>query len=626
MKHLIVGTAGHVDHGKTALIKYLTGTDTDRLIEEKKRGISIDIGFAVLRCGEELTLGIVDVPGHEKFLKNMLAGTGGIDLVLLIIAADEGIMPQTREHFEMLQCLGVAKGIVVITKTDKVDAEWLEMVEEEVQGFIKGSFLDGAPIARVSAVSGDGMDALRQLIMQEAINVNERDKAAPFRLWIDRAFNLKGHGLVTTGSVLSGAVKAGDTVVMQPDGRQVKIREIETHNQNALTVNAGQRASFKITGLSLADVGRGMAISEDGYGEKGHVWDASVSWRNRFPSGTRIRFHIGTAEFIGRMVYSPADAEVSLIRIYLEQHLVAALGDHGLLRRYSPQNLIGGVLLLRPAERGTPRELLASLTQNVKRQDQAGTMLAILSLAKEPLTLKEWKRRAGYVNKESVEKAARELIHGAKVKQAENYYITAEQLTQLQKNLLNELASYHREKPSETGLSREVLRQKLHQPGQFTDWLLQEGVRQKLVVMHEDFVALPTHAAKHGSIKEEILSQMEALVPDNEIVEISPEWIAEKIKRPLSEIKPIFDAMIREKIVIRLTGVHVYRKTIQYIGSVIQQHFKTNPTLSVGELRDLLGTSRRLVIPILEYFDSHKYTVRKEDCRLPGPNLQNLSE
>ena len=214
MKHLIVGTAGHVDHGKTALIKYLTGTDTDRLKEEKSRGISIDIGFAVLRLEEMITLGIVDVPGHERFLKNMLAGTGGIDLVLLIVAADEGIMPQTREHFEMLQCFGVRNGIVVITKIDKVESEWIDLVEEEIHAYLSGTFLADAPLCKISSVSGDGMNDLRRTLLEEGKKIVERDKTAPFRLWIDRAFNLKGHGLIVTGSVLSGDASTGDTLIL----------------------------------------------------------------------------------------------------------------------------------------------------------------------------------------------------------------------------------------------------------------------------------------------------------------------------------------------------------------------------------------------------------------------------
>ena len=628
MKHLIVGTAGHVDHGKTALIKYLTGTDTDRLKEEKNRGISIDIGFAVLRCEEEIVLGIVDVPGHERFLKNMLAGTGSIDLALLVIAADEGIMPQTREHFEMLQCFGVKKGIIVITKIDKVDLEWLSLIEEEIRDYLAGSFLSDAPLCKVSSVSGAGIDELKEVMQAEAKKVVERDIRAPFRLWIDRAFNLRGQGLIVTGSVLSGSVNTGDSIVIYPAGSQVKIREIESHNQNVTRASAGQRASFKLAGLSLTEAERGMVLSAPGYGQKSKGWECIVAWKSRFPSGTRVRFHIGTGEFIGRMAYKETDEKPeTLARLYLEEPIVAGLGDRGLLRRYSPQNLIGGVILLSPLERGSQKKAgLARLAGDLKKDDQAGVMNDLLELSREPLNLNEWMTRGGYGNASSASHAVSNLLKGGKVKQAGNFYLTVDQFTQMQISAKEYLTEYHRQKPSEIGISREILRHKIHLPNQIADWFLQETAEQGLIKIHEEFVALPTHAARHVDERSQLVLQFEKLMPVQELVEITPEWLADKLHRPISEMKPFFDTLIREKMIIRLTGVHVYRKTIQYIGSVIQHHFQSHETLSVGELRDLLNTSRRLVIPVLEYFDLHKYTIRKDDNRVPGPNLTNLSE
>ncbi len=227
MKYLILGTAGHVDHGKTALIRLLTGTDTDRLKEEKTRGISIDIGFAALRYQNSLILGIVDVPGHERFLKNMLAGTGGIDLAMLVIAADEGIMPQTREHMEMLQYFGVKHGIVVLNKIDKVDAEWLELIETDIKEYLAGTFLADSPICRISAITGTGLAALKLSLKQEAEKVEERDKKAPFRMWIDRAFNMKGQGLIVTGSVLTGTLQTGESLTLYPTAAPVKIKRLK---------------------------------------------------------------------------------------------------------------------------------------------------------------------------------------------------------------------------------------------------------------------------------------------------------------------------------------------------------------------------------------------------------------
>ena len=262
MKHLIIGTAGHVDHGKSALIKALTGTDTDRLKEEKQRGISIDLGFAALSLGKDIQAGIVDVPGHERFLKNMLAGTGGIDMAMLVIAADEGVMPQTREHLAMLNLYGIKNGIVVINKIDKVESEWLELVEEDVKSTLAGTFLTHAPLCRVSAATGQGIAELRRILADVAGTLPARDSMAPFRLWIDRAFTVKGYGVVVTGSVLSGTAKLGDNLILYPSAKPVRIRGLETHGTKAEKVMAGQRAAINITGADLNEVSRGMALAD----------------------------------------------------------------------------------------------------------------------------------------------------------------------------------------------------------------------------------------------------------------------------------------------------------------------------------------------------------------------------
>ena len=627
VKHLIVGTAGHVDHGKTALIKTLTGVDTDRLAEEKKRGISIDIGFAVLRYENELVLGIVDVPGHERFLKNMLAGTGGVDLAMLVIAADEGIMPQTREHMEMLACFGVTRGVAVLSKIDKVDKEWLNMVEEEVRNFLADSFLAAAPLCRVSAVTGEGMEELRRSLQGEAEKLTQRDRRAPFHLWIDRAFYLKGQGLIVTGSALSGTLQSGGEVELQPDGISVRIREIQTHNQSVTEIGAGQRASFNITGLSLPDVERGKALSEAGFGRKSRSWDAWIQWRNTFPSGTRVRFHLGTGEFIGRLAHRGSlDGKEGLVRLYLEQPIMAALGERGLLRRYSPQDLIGGVTLLAPHERPREPEHLLSLAANVKQQDVKGILTDLLALAGEPLELVEWTARAGYINKDAVKNAVKDLLASGRVRQAGKYYITAKRTEVLMAKSLEILAEYHRIKPNEAGIARETLRQRLHIPEGFADWFFQEAGSQGYLELRKEFAALPTHATKHEQERSQLVDELERLIPANEIVEITPEWLAVKFQRPLAETKIFFDGLVRERTLIRLAGVHVYRKTIQYIGEAIHSHFQQHKTLSVGELRDLIHVSRRLAIPLLEYFDMNKITVRQGDVRVPGANLKNLSE
>lgn len=630
MKHLIVGTAGHVDHGKTALVKMLTGTDADRLKEEKVRGISIDIGFAALRFPEELTLGIVDVPGHERYLKNMLAGTGGIDMAMLVIAADEGIMPQTREHFAMLRCFGITHGLVVLNKIDKVDEEWLELIEEDIRNFLKETFLDQAPICRVSAKSGEGLEALKQTLYTEANKINERDRQAPFRLWIDRAFNFKGQGLMVTGSVISGTLQSGTMLALYPESTPVKVREIESHNQKVTVIGAGQRASLNLTGTGLAEIRRGMFLSEEGYCQEGVIWEVEIQWKQVYPSGTRVRLHLGTGEFIGRLSYqknSEGNNTPSLVRLHLEQKIAGSVGDQGLIRRFSPQDLIGGVTLLSLAERGRHRQaLLGRLAEAQRKHDYPELLLSLLLLCKRPPTQKEWQHSAGYINRHAVENAIEQLIKLKKVNKAGNYYVATESITELQALLKRELDEYHRAKPSEPGLSRETLREKIKLPSDISDWFFQHAVKCGLIISQGEFVASPKHAGQHRETVDELRAMMETVIPVKELIDITPQWLAEKMVRPIDQIRPFFDRMVREKVLIRLTGVHVYRNTMQYISSIIQQHFQTHETLSVGEIRDLLNTSRRLIIPVMEYYDSNNYTKRDGDVRRPGPVMANLSE
>jgi selenocysteine-specific elongation factor len=630
MKYLIVGTAGHVDHGKTALIRLLTGTDTDRLKEEKTRGISIDIGFAALRYQNSLILGIVDVPGHERFLKNMLAGTGGIDLAMLVIAADEGIMPQTREHMEMLQYFGVKHGIVVLNKIDKVDAEWLELIETDIKEYLAGTFLADSPVCRISAITGTGLAALKLSLKQEAEKVEERDKKAPFRMWIDRAFNMKGQGLIVTGSVLTGTLQTGESLTLYPTAAPVKIREIETHNQESSSISAGQRASLNLAGRVLSDVGRGMFLGVDGYGQIGTVWYAVIQWKTLFPSGTRIRLHVGTGENIGRIAYRK-NAEGSglpqLVRIHLEQPIAASLGDKGILRRFSPQDLIGGVTFLATGDGGKkPQELLCRVYEAYLQRNFEEVMLMLLMLLKHPPTINEWMKMAGYVSETIVNSAIKRLLNTGKVRKAGNYYITSKKVAEIECLMTSTLLEYHRLNPSEPGLSRETLRQKIKLPSNISDWFWQECIHKNLLKVQAEFLAAPSHAREHGCNTEDLKKILVAITPEHELFDITAEWLAEKMNRPVKEIKPFFEQMIREGVIIRLQGVHVYRKTIQYIGSIIQDHFSQKETLSVGEIRDLLNTSRRFVIPVMEYFDSNNYTIRENDLRLIGPNINNLSE
>ncbi|MBI3948394.1 MAG: selenocysteine-specific translation elongation factor, partial [Armatimonadetes bacterium] len=359
-KHLIIGTAGHVDHGKTALIKALTGTDTDRLKEEQERGMSIELGFAHLELPSGAVAGIVDVPGHERFLKNMLMGAGGTDLVMLIVAADEGVMPQTVEHLDILRLLHVPAGLVVITKVDLVEEEeWIELVEEDVRRAVEGTFLARAPVVRVSALTGEGMDALRECLDCLAARGQQRSAAGPFRLSVDRVFTMPGFGTVVTGTVASGRVRVGDTVEILPSGKASRVRQVQWRGQKAEEAVAGSRAALNLAGVELDEVERGDVCAAPGTLHATQILDARLQLLARLErplaNRTRIRLHAGTAETIGRVTILDRDelspGEAGMVQFRLEKPTAVAKGDPFVIRLYSPMVTLGGGVVLDPTAR-----------------------------------------------------------------------------------------------------------------------------------------------------------------------------------------------------------------------------------------------------------------------------------
>lgn len=626
MKYIIIGTAGHVDHGKTALIKALTGTDTDRLKEEKARGISIDLGFASLTLGDGITAGIVDVPGHERFLKNMLAGTGGIDLVMLVIAADEGIMPQTREHLAMLELYGVRSGLVVLNKIDKVDADWLALVEEDVAAFLGGTFLASAPLLRVSAVTGEGLVPLRQALLAAADAVPARDSEAPFRLWIDRAFTVKGHGSVVTGSVLSGTAGIGDSLRLYPDGGLVRVRGLEWHGQKCERVDAGQRAAINLGGTETGVLSRGMVLSAPDRGQAGEIWDIVADWRELVTAGTRVRLHLGTGEFLAR-VHFFRDQPQRLARLILEKPLVAGLGDRGILRRYSPQQLLGGVTLVAPGARSRRlRSGRAALATAVGGRDKQNIVAALAADFGEPVTSEDIRRAAGYLKGGAVDAALSALTAGGRIIRVGEYYLESAVLAALDDRTAATLAAWHREQPDRPGMAKESLRQKLSLKERAYDALLGYWQAKEAIVVSGADVALREFASRHSDWRQNLIARADAALESCGLDGVDWQVLAEKLALPADKAKAAQDILLRQGALVRVGEILVYRKTIQYIAKLIQSHFTANPTLTVAQFRDLLNTSRKVALPLLEYYDLHKYTIRTGDVRHPGPKLRDLSE
>lgn len=626
MKYVIIGTAGHVDHGKTALIKALSGTDTDRLKEEKARGISIDLGFASLALGADIVAGIVDVPGHERFLKNMLAGTGGIDLVLLVIAADEGVMPQTREHLAMLELYGVRSGVVAVNKIDKVDGDWLDLVEEEIGGVLAGTFLADAPRCPVSAVSGAGLPELRAALLTAASGVPARDSRAPFRLWIDRAFTVKGHGAVVTGSALSGRLAVGDILRLDPGGEQVRIRGLETHGRKTEIIIAGQRAAVNLGGVATENLARGMALSATERGQASAVWDAAADWCADVAAGARIRLHLGTGEYIGRLHYFK-DQPPGLARLLLEQPVAAGLGDRGIVRLYSPQHLLGGVTLLAPGKNsrrlGESRQVLA---QAMRDGDWPLVVESLIADAGQPVQADDISRAAGYARQSILDDALGIALASARVIRLGEYYLTAGGLAGLADKLVKSLDAHHHDHPDRPGLAKEIVRQRLGVKDRPFDVLLDNWQSGGLIAVSGADVALSDFASKHGDWRRELAIRAEAVLADTGLGGVDLRTLADKLGVPADKIRAAQDQLIRQGELVKIGDILVYRKTIQNIAGRIQKYFHEHSTLTVAEFRDLLATSRKTALPLLEYYDLHKYTIRDGDVRRPGPKLRNLSE
>ena len=624
VRNLIVGTAGHVDHGKTALIKRLTGVDTDRLQEEKIRGISIDLGFASLNV-EEFALGIVDVPGHEKFLKNMLAGTGGIDIALLIVAADEGIMPQTREHLDMLCCFGIRQGLIVMTKIDKVEQEWLLLIEEEINALVEGSFLQGAPICPVSSFTGEGVETLKEKLAFVCRKVSPREIDKPFHMWIDRAFHVKGHGLVVTGSLLEGAVSVGDSATLYPAELPVKIRGIETHGSKSEKLFGGQRAAINLAGISIEDVGRGTLLAFPGSAMVSLHWECVIVWKTRFPSGTRVRVHCGTGEFIGRLSYhGEPSAYQQFVRLHAETPVPGAAGMRGIVRRYSPPDLIGSLILMTPLL-SRVRESADAILSAIRSLDEGaweGWMHYRLQREGGILLLDDWITKAGYFSEAQLKNAVAELVRKKIVLRLGELYILATKKKELLDQIRAVLQLFHVEHPEQNGISRETLRQRLGRPDRVLDLLIKQLENEKIIEARGDLIASVTYRAAFVAKNIAWLELLDKEVEKLENLEINAERLMILSGLPLVESQKAFERLVRDGQLVRVGGIHVYRKTIQYIVNIIHTYYQTHETMSVGELRDLLATSRKTAVPVMEYLDANKYTFRKGDIRIAGPNLK----
>ena len=632
LKQLVLATAGHIDHGKTELTRALTGIDTDRLKEEKERGITIDIGFAHTSFGEARRLAVIDVPGHERFVKNMLAGVGGIDLALLVISADESVMPQTREHLSILGLLGVQRGVVALTKSDLVDAETLDLVRLEVAEFVHGSFLAGAPAVAVSARSGAGLEDLRQALAQAFDALEARSDRGPFRLHLDRAFSIKGFGAVITGTVVSGRIAVGDEVEILPEGLRAKVRGIEVHSAPADVARAGSRAALNLAGVDLANLRRGQqVVAPVGLYGSSSLLDVRFRLLADAPpikDLTRVRFHLGAEEVLGRIklldgARSLIPGKEAFVQVRLEHALTAWPGDRFVARLYSPVATIGGGVVLDNApdkHRGRAAEAVAALAE-VAAADLAGRVALMARAARQPLGAEEVARRAGCLPADAVAAIEQASSRGelVVVPGPSTRVVAVGDWRSLMARALKLLEVYHRREPLAQGLSREELRVEL-QGGAVDAAVARAAIdqlsRESQVRLEGEYVALATHRVSLDAGETTLMAEIETLFRVHGLNPPTDKEVAEKWPDKRALVEKFMTMLTRgRRLAAVATGLHFHVEALAGLRRQLAPYAVSGEKLSVASFKDLTGTSRKHAIPLLEYLDRERVTRRVGDAR-----------
>ena len=629
MKSIIVGTAGHIDHGKTALVRALTGIDADRLEEEKRRGITIDLGFAHMELsgpgGEKLQLGFVDVPGHERFVRNMLAGVGGIDLVLLVIAADESIKPQTREHFEILQLLGVQRGITVLTKSDAVDTETLDVVRLEVEEFLRGTFLEApeAPVVAVSSLTGAGLDDLKRALIAAAAGLQPRDSRALARLPVDRVFTMKGFGTVVTGTLVAGTIHREEELEVLPPGRKVRVRGVQVHGQAGEAAVAGQRTALNLAGASTEDLARGMTLAPVATFAATRRTDVQLKLLSSAPrplkSRTRVHFHSSTMETVAEITLHGAKqlapGSESFARLKLPAAALLLPGDRFILRQFSPVVTIGGGVVLDPAP--IPRmpghevflKTLASgdpepmLRARIARRGHSGISMPRL------IAETGWTRSLLEMRLAAAVKEGRVLRTG-------DLLVDAPALVLLQQLVVSAVEGFHRKNSLVGGIPREALREQVRASAEVFHTALDRFSREKKIEVAGDLVRLPGHGVAMKDEEAESKRKIEEAFAMAGLKVPALHDVIVGLKVDKVRAQKIVTLLLRDKVLIKVSDEMVFhRVALEELRRLVTTQKSNSPKMDVAKFKELTGVSRKYAIPLLEYLDRERVTRRVGDAR-----------
>ena len=623
----IIGTAGHVDHGKTALIARLTGVDTDRLREEKERGISIDLGFAPLSLPDGTVAGVVDVPGHERFIHNMLAGIGGIDLVLLVVDVNEGVMPQTREHLQILKLLRIPRGILVLTKCDLAEPDWLDIVEEEIREEVAGTFLAEAPACRVSALTGAGLPELRATIQGILRDLPPRDEDGPARLPIDRHFTISGLGTVVTGTLLSGRIRVGDTVEVMPPGETARVREIQVHGQKAELARAGQRVAVNLAGFERADLKRGAVVATPGFFTQTSCFDARITLLREAARPLKFRdpvhLHLGTARVTAKVVLLDRDqlepGESVLTQIRLDQPLVAHRQDRFILRSYSPMTTIGGGQVIDPnppRHRRFRPEVLAALSEL-----ESGERPFLLQKIQELICAraKELEQASG-LGRDRVASHLEALAAAGQARRCGDQWLTAATVQHWERLLVEAVDGCHGDQPLLPGIPHATLKGVLPTkvaPKAFEE-LLAGLVAAGILEQRGEHVARPGFTPRPSPEQQRLIDRILQLYGSAGVLANNRTEMLGGLNVPAERIDDCLAFLFSRGDLVRLSDEMIFHRDAYAVAlAALRDHFAAKPTLTLAEFRDRLGNARKQTQALLEHFDALKYTMRRGDERVP---------
>ncbi len=631
MKQIILGTAGHIDHGKTSLIKALTGIETDRLKEEKQRGITIELGFAHFNLPGGQVLGIVDVPGHEKFVKNMVAGATGIDLVAMVIAADEGVMPQTKEHLEICQLLKIKHGLVVLTKIDMVEKDWLEMVREDVSEYLSETFLADTPMVEVSSVTGQGLEDLTQVLDKLAQDIPEKELGHIFRIPVDRVFSMKGFGTVITGTSTSGKISTGDEITIYPQEISTRIRGLQVHNKEENDVRAGLRTAVNLQGVEKAAISRGNVLATKDSLRSSYMVDVSLDLLSSAPrklkNRARVRFHSGSSEIIARVVLLDREelkpGESCYAQIRLDEPTAVLKNDRYVLRSYSPVRTIGGGEVLN-ALPGRKKKRFSDPVLVEMKSLHTGDVSELMELFASIGRFKGVEQGdlpfLTNTSKKKLDESLKKLMAQKKLAQYDKErgaLIHADFLKKAKEEVTDTLTQYHKDNPLKTGLQKEELRSRTTGSGnqKLFNYLMNQLSQEGSVVQEKEIVRLKDHQVTLAQDQKETRKKLEEIYTASGL---KPPYVKEwKNDFPGNSGSEVLEVMVKEGGLLKATEELYFHKTaIEELEGRLVDFLKTNGEITTPQFKDLTGASRKYAIPLVEYFDRNQVTVRVGDSRV----------